>query len=82
VAPSQGHPACEAGDEPHVIRHAAGAKESTVRPGGSTGPIGIVRACTDCRAKRSVEWRFDTFTGKEVHSEGLDYERPPPEGSS
>ena len=82
MAPSQGHPACEADDESHVIRHTAGAKESTVRSGGSTGPIGIVRACTDCRAKRSVEWRFDTFTGKEVHSEGLDHERATPEGSS
>ena len=31
----------------------------------------------DCRAKRSVERRFDTFTSKEVHSEGLDHKRPP-----
>ena len=65
-----------------MIRHATGAKGSTVRSGGSTGPIGIFRACTDCRAERSVETQFDTLTGKGVHSEGLDHERPPPEGSS
>ena len=43
---------------------------------------GIVRACADRRAKRSLERRFYAFTAKGLHSAGLDRERPPPEGSS
>ena len=62
-----------------MIRRATGATGGRTDRGASTGPIGIVRACTDRRAKRPLERDSLASLVKEVHSEGLDDERPPPE---